>query len=291
MFTNNGMGMGMNPAMGAMGGYAYNGMAQPVQKFNNPLTPEQIKRLQQKQDQFSLGLTEEEMLRGVCNHRNAEGTGDALVFDPVTGVARCTICGYQFRPVEANVTPEEIRDDVDRIVDILQTIKLMYIDLPAEAAMEYFQIIPLISKIPQLFEFAAKNMAKHETFNWQYNNRNMGTMTMFQNLQNMFAGGAMNPNMGMQMGMAPQQPGYGFNPAMGMAPQMSAPVAPTNGFGYPGASMAAPQAPAYNPAVPNYQFTPNPAMSTMPVAPTTPVAPEAPAAQAAETTVTQTVNP
>ena len=133
------------------GYYNYQGMApQAVQKFNNALTAEEIQRLQQKVQQFSLGITEEEYLRGVCNHRNAEGTADTLVIDPVTGKVRCATCGYEFSPVEPNMTPEELQDDVNRIVDILQTIKLLYIDLPADAARNYFQIIPMLEKIPQL---------------------------------------------------------------------------------------------------------------------------------------------
>ena len=267
----------MAGAAPTMGGFNYQGMPQAVQKFNNPLTAEQIKKLQQKGAQFSLGITEEEYLRGVCNHRNLEGTSDTLIYDSLTGEARCTICGYQFKPIEANVSPEEIKEDVERIVDILQTIKLMYIDLPADAAKEYFQIIPLIEKIPQLFDFAAKNMTKHESYNWQYNNRNMGAINMFNNLQSMFAGGG--------MGM-PQATGYNPQP-MYQQPQ--------GGFGYPGAStmMSNPmmnQPAGYQPqSQAGYAFTPNPAASTAPVAPTV-TAPEPPKAPAETTTVTQNVN-
>lgn len=278
MYDNNGMMMGQQPTMG---GYAYQGMGQPVQKINNVLTPDQIKRLQQKSQNFSLAISEEEMLRGICTHRNAEGTADALVFDPMTGIARCTICGYEFKPIDPDIKPENLKADVDNIVDILQTIKLMYVDLPAEAAKEYFPIIPLIEKIPQLFEFAAKNMAKHEIFNWQYNNRNMGAVSMFNNLQNMFANGvAYNPAYNNMNGYMPQQPMMG-------QPQQFAPQQPvagypgmSNGFGYPGASQPTPN-PAfamggYAPQTAGYQFVPG----QQPVAPqaTTPVAPEAPQA-------------
>ena len=94
---NNGMGQPM------MGGYAYQGMQNPTPKFTNVLTQEQIKQLQQKQQQFSLGLTEEERLRGICNHRSADGNSDTLVFDPVTGTARCVICGHEFKPIDPDM--------------------------------------------------------------------------------------------------------------------------------------------------------------------------------------------
>ena len=252
----------------------YQGMQNPAPKFNNPLTGEQIKRLQQTSQQFSLNISEEEMLRAICNHRNAEGTGDALNFDPVTGEARCTICGYKFRPIEAEVSSEQIKDDVYRIQDILQTIKLMYIDLPAEAAKDFFPVIALLDKVPQLFDFAAKNMAKHESFGWQYNGKNMGAINMFNNLQNIFGGMMMNQF---------QQPNPAMNPAMaGMGmpnPQMNP------GFGYPGAGMGMSN-PAFNagyaPQTAGYQFVPG--QQQVP----TPTAPEAPTAPA-NTTVTETV--
>lgn len=268
-----------------MMGYQYAGFqGSPAQKFTNVLTPEQIQKLQQKGDQFSLTVTEEEFLRGVCNHRSADGTHDTLVYDSITGEARCTTCGYVFRPIEADCSPATIQDNVDRIIDILQTIKLMYVDLPAEAAKEYFQIIPLIGKIPKLFEFAAKNMSKHELSMWQYNDKNMGAMKMFNNLQGLFNGGMYNPQMAQPMGMgyqaAPMYNPQMAQPQMGMGYQ-AAPMG--NAFGYPGAQMG------YQAAAQNYAYTPDPSQATQPVPVTVPTA-SAPEAKAAEdVTVTQNV--
>ena len=282
----------VNP-YGMQGGYQFNGMQNgQMPKIPNVLNAEEIKELQQQRSQFSLGLTKREALQAACNHRTADGMNDTLVYDNVTGIATCTICGYQFRPVEAEATYETIKDASDRIVDILQTIKIMYTDLPAEAAKEYFQIIPLIGKIPQLFEFAAKNFAKHEYNGWSYNNHNMGGIAMLQNLSTMFGGGMqMQPNFGQPM--QPQFNGYAMNPQQpvgypnGMAPQMPG----VNPFGYAGASQpvmpnpamapAAPQQPVQNGYAPQsqgYSYQPNV---------TAPAAPEAPAV--AEDSVKQTV--
>lgn len=273
-----------------MGGYNYQGMPQPQQKWSNVLTPEQINRLRKSENEFSLGITEEESLRARCNHRSDDGTHDTLVFDPVTGEARCTICNYKFRPIEPNISFDDIKDDVSRILDLLQTIKLMYIDLPDQAAAEYFQIIPLIEKIPQLFEYAAKNMTKHETYNWQYNNGNMGAMNMLNNLQQAFSNG-MNM-MGQQQMGAPMGMGVPNGMPVGMVPPamqyqqqpMAAPMM-NNGFGYPGAG-------SYQPQTAGYQFTPNqPApVANAPATQSAPVtAPTAPDATAETATVQQTV--
>lgn len=271
-----------------MGGYFWNPQqvqAQP--KVMNALTEDEIKQLQQTSNQFSLGLTEKESLQAACTHRVADGSHDSLVFDPITGVARCTICGYEFRPVDENTDISEIRDSAEKIVDILQTIKLLYTDLPANAAREYFQIIPLIMKTPQLFEFAAKNFAKHELNSWQYNNQNMGGIAMLQNLGAMFGSGQ--PMMGAQQPMMGQPMnnqfvGYPQQPMMGQ-PMMMGAQPGVNPFGYAGASQQ-------QPVNPGYQYQPG--QVQQPVQPTVaaPVAAEAaPTQEAAQSeTVATKVN-
>ena len=258
-----------------MGGYQFNGYQnQQIPKVMNVLSNEEIKELQQSTSQFSLGLTNKEILQGACNHRSPDGTQDTLVFDQNTGIARCTICGYEFRPIEADTSYETIKDAADRLVDILQTIKIMYTELPAGAAREYFQIIPLIGKIPQLFEFAAKNFAKHEYNAWSYQNHNMGGAAMLQNLNNIF-GASMQP-------MNPQ-----FNPYAGQPQQPVGypnPVMQGNAFGYPGASMAPQQ--GYMPMNQGFQYTPNQPVNNQ-VAPTV-AAPQAPAPAVAPTADTAT---
>lgn len=269
------------PGMGM--GFNYGGIPQNQQKIMNNLTAEEIQKLQQQHSQFSLGLTERESLQAACNHRVPDGSDDSLVYDKETGIVRCTICGYEFRPIEPDESYESIKDASDRIIDILQTIKMMYTDLPPQAAREYFQIIPLIAKVPQLFEFAAKNFAKHEFNNWSYNHPNMGGMALLANLNNMF--GATNmyqqPQMGAPMGapgmVPPPQPmgmqagfpqaAYGQNPFYGTPAPTPGYAPQANGFAYNPAAQPAPQ-----------------------VAPTV-AAPQAPAAEAAPAaeTVTQTV--
>ena len=271
----------MMPPM--MGQYQYQPQQQ-VHKQMNALSAEEIKQLQQERSQFSLGLTTREMLQRSCTHRSIDGMSDSLTYDPVTGVARCSICGYEFKPIEAETSLETIKDSCDTIVDILQTIKILYTDLPADAAREYFQIIPLIGKIPQLFEFAAKNFAKHEANNWQYNNYNMGGISMLNNLNNMFGmgmGGMAPQPMYQQPMMNPQQPTMAGYPQAAYGAPMGG-----NAFGYQGASQVPPQ--GYAPTNPGFQYQPTP--QATPAAPTV-SAPAAPADAAPATdTVTQNVS-
>lgn len=265
-----------------MGGYFYNGYpAQAQPKVMNYLTAEEIEQLQKKEGSFNLCLTETESLQARCNHRTKDGVSDALKLDPITGEATCTICGYKFRPVDTDTSMENIIDATNKVVDILQTIKLLYTDLPAQAAIEYFQIIPLITKIPKLFEFACKAFSKHEYNAWSYNQANMGGMALLANLQNGFGGG-------FGFGQQPQFNAYAPQPNQPVGYPQQQPMMGANPFGYPGAQPVQPMMGGYQPQNPGYQFQPGQAAPVAPAA--APVAtPEAAPAPTAETTVTNTV--
>ena len=277
MFNNNPYGnFGQQQWIPQGTGYQFNGGQQTAQKINNVLTNEEIQRLVQKENQLSLQLTEKEVLRAKCNHRRADGLDDAIVEDPVTGLSRCTICGYEFRPVEDWSSPEIIQDAVNAVLDILQTIKIIYTTMSPEVAAEYFQIIPLIEKIPELFKYAVKDYTKRVQYDpYTYNNKSMGVMNLF----NMLCGGMMgqqaapyNPQMDPNVQQAPQ-----FNPAFGgyAAPQYAAPgygMPMSNGFGVP--------APGYAPQTAGFQYNPQPQVAPQAAAPT--------ADAAATTTTTET---
>ena len=230
------------------GGY----QPQQVQKFASTLTEEEIEKLTKSASKFSLGITQEERARGVCNHRSADGMTDTLIRDELTGKWKCKICGYTFHEVDSSTTIEEISEVIKQVIDILQTTKLMFIDMPVETAREFYQIIPLLEKIPNLFDLAAKNLAKHETFGWNVKNPNMSAYSMFQNLNNLYGGGLM---MGTPMGqpyMAPQQP---YMPNMAQQP-MGQPYAQQPFMNQPQMSMGyQPQSNGfmYNPAPTGYQ--------------------------------------
>jgi hypothetical protein len=258
-------------------------MVQPnVPKIMNVLSAEEIKELQQQRAQFSLGLTAREAKQAACNHRSIDGLSDSLVYDQNSGAVTCQICGYTFKPLDVNASPAVIQESVDNIVDILQTIKMIYTDMPAEAAREFFQLIPLLLKVPQLFEFAAKSFNKHELNRMQYGNRNMNGMAMLQNLNALFGAAPMQQQpTGYGYGYAAPQP---MNVPVGYPNPATAPVGTVTPFGYPGASQQQPA--AYQPTTAGFAYTPNVAA---PTAVPNVSAPAAPAETPAETTVTESV--
>ena len=267
----------------------YQGMQQNPQaatRFENALTADEIEQLQKKVSQFSIAITNEERLRAICNHRDKTGTKDACIEDPITGNMRCTICGYEFKPIDPNTHIEDIKESVQVIENILQTIKLLYIDLPPEAARDYFQIIALIDKIPSLFEFAGKNFSKHEVNQWNLYGRQPGVINMFNNLMNAFGGGQMmqpgmmNPQMMNQPAGMPtygnmNMGGFGYpGTAPSMNQQMQQPM--SNGFGFVGQ----PQQPMeYQPQTGGFQYVPQqPTAGTPTVNPNPAAQPQAPVA-------------
>ena len=80
----------------------FNGYNQAPTAQMNVLTNEEISQLMKKENSFSLALSETDKLRAACNHRRPDGLNDAL-YDDEDGAVRCSICGYKFRPIDANV--------------------------------------------------------------------------------------------------------------------------------------------------------------------------------------------
>lgn len=228
-------------------GAQYMGNPQPV-KIQNFLTDEEIQKLIKQENSFSLAITQEEKMRATCNHRWANGQ-DAIVETP-DGKCKCQICQYEFIPLDSNTSPEVLYESVNNVLDIIQTIKMLYINMPADAAREYFVIIPLIERLPKLFEHAVKCYSKYDNFDpYKFNDRNMGTMALFNMLSsalNNGAGYAQQP----QQQAAPQQ---FFNPAMNMGVNgafgypYSNPM--SNGFGF--------NTMGYQPQTNDFQYNPN----------------------------------
>lgn len=247
---------------GQQGGFnQFNGFnSAQVQPIKNALTDEQIKQLQQNSNAFSLSITERDVLRAKCTHRQPDGLHDSLTLDENTGIARCLICGYEFRPIDPSVSLDSIADSIASVIDILQTIKLLFPTIPADAVGEYFQIIPLLEKAPEFFKLAVKESLKYDTNAWTYGNNNMGGAAMFANLLNSF-GGFM-PN---QQPM--QQPQFMNAPMMGqpVVPQQQPVMPGGNPFGFPGASQ---QPQVYQPTTtPGYSFSPNVTTAAAPAQP------------------------
>ena len=202
--------MDYNYTMPTGTGWNYPGQDPRTQtKVKNVLTGEEINKLFQKGNSFSLAITEMERLRAICTHRFENGM-DALQ-DIGGGAQRCQICGHEFIPVPVSSSKEDIQATVDAFKDALQTIKLLYLDMPADAAREFFVLIALADKVPDLFECACKDYIRHEKFMpGVYGSRAANVLSIY----NMIMGGA-GPESYMQFDEQgrPINPGFSQNSA------------------------------------------------------------------------------
>ena len=189
---------GYNNAMN----YGYNRPKMPDP--TNPLTKEDMALLKQKAPQFSLAISNVDALKAICTHRNENG--EQLIQNN-DGTVTCAICGTTFRPVNAD--PETVKQIFESAVNCLETIKIMYMDIPNDVTRAYFQMIPFLEKGPQLYKIANDHYQRYNNSSVIAGNYNTGG--------NAFAlySALMNPGAAMGIGM-PQQMPYG---QPGMAPQ------------------------------------------------------------------------
>lgn len=257
-------------------GFGY-GVARPQARNTQPLTPEQIQKLRTNSEAFDMKVTQEELWAAACTHK--EKTGQSALRDNGDGTFTCSICHKTFKLADLAIS--DVEASVANIIDVLQTCKTVYLDAPDELIVQYFQMIPLLEKLPKLWNHAMRNFAQYDGYNPAMNQYPIG--------YNGFA--AINQLMtNPYMGGVPA--GYGQVPAgYGVAPQapvyVQQPAAP---YG------AMPVAPGYNPvAFGQPMNVPAPAAAPMPgvmpgMAPAAPVAPAAAPAQQAEVQQQQVFN-
>lgn len=269
------------------------GYAQVPQKpkNTNPLTKEQAAELRQKGGGLSLVPTKEEVLQAICTHRDLT-TGESRLVPNDDGTVTCTICGSTFSTLE--VDQEQVKEATNVIIDILQNTKALYLDIPEQVCADYFKIIPLVAKIPQLYKVASDNFKQYEGINpvsmegsnnlfARYNMMTGPTAPMYAQpmqyqpmyQQPVYQQPAYDPNMAVY-NQVPQQPFYGQQ-----AMQMTAEAPIGNPFyGQPQ------QAPAYQqPVAPQPQFTNiNNAATAAAPAQTAPATPTAPVKENVEVT-------
>ena len=277
----------------------------PVAHAKSWLTPEQRSSLQKTVQKFNLAASEEDVIKGNCNHYNENGTCALVPDADGSDGYTCSICGTHF--TMRDFTKEEVQNATDNILDILNNIKVMYLSLDPSAATTYFQIIPFIEKVPKLYDIASTDFKKYDNAAMYvngYNRTNAFDNFRAMNNPGMFGafGGYQQPMYGMpQQPMGYQQPAYGYapqgmNPMYGQyqqpAPQPQAGYQPqAQGFAMNPQGAAAPQQPQANvyqggyaqaPVAPQPQVAP----AQQPTAPTPVAAPtQAPQAPATDVKV------
>ena len=124
------------------------------------LTPEQIASLRKNMPEFTPTIPAEEYVRAQCNHVDPNGNFAAV--PTADNEYRCTICDAKFSVNP--ISDQDINKAVKIVTDALELTKLAYGNCP-DNAKEFFIIIPLLKKIPSLYEIAMANLDKFEAAN------------------------------------------------------------------------------------------------------------------------------
>lgn len=243
---------------------------QPRARNTQPLTNEQIASLRKNSETFNMKVSQEEILRAICTHKD-KNTGDYTLneigSDEKGSIWKCSICGEEFHFLD-EISVDEVDRIVKDMIDVLQTSKSIYLDAPEEMVKQYFQMIPLLRKLPYLWAQSLANFNKYVgnanspfAMNYSYPNN-------FATLGNIIGGAWANPAMGNPWypptqqptnGWYPQQPAYDPNMMNYQAvPQQPMNNGWSNGWGNPM---------AYNqPQMPPQQATQAPPVGTVPEA-------------------------
>lgn len=214
--------MTTSPYVGA--NYAY-----PTMQYANikrptmtqPLTIEEQQALASKGGAFSTMVAKEDIYKSICTHKK---DGQLVLHNNGDGTYTCPVCQETF--AEPDLDPQHVREVTREMINMLQMIKTCYMDIPENTAREFFPIISLLEKVPQLSEIAMRNFAQYEQGTMIQNGGNPYSFNAYQSLIGgpAYQGyGAQQPMM-QPMASQPmyqqpmQQPMYQPQP-MAMAPQ------------------------------------------------------------------------
>ena len=224
-----------NPYMGGqnpyfMGQPTYYNQAMQAPSNQNALTNEEIQRLRSTRptDTLNLSVEPEEILRAMCTHKD-NGRDVVQMVQDGSGDVWCPICGKRWSPEQLSL--EEVTDLTNRLIGQMQNARWSG-EYPQAVAREYFAMIPLLEKFPELFKYATKNFNRYMGQAGMFNAQDANIYNMYNSL---FTGGAgaygyaqPNPYMASgAMAMKPAAPVQQANPAIN---PMQAPVYGAPGF-------------------------------------------------------------
>ena len=191
--------LGFQPQPQQQAGYFYQPQPVKAAMMKNPLTPEEVAELQKNRATgFTMTVNQLDFTAAACTHKTKDHGMQTI--DNPDGTVTCKICGATFRPVELSTA--QVAEATQNLLDILQSIKYFYVDIPDSVAKEFFQIIPLLEKTPQLYDIAVNNFNSYigGSNGVQYSNGQQGGFAML----NALGTGAMYQGYGAMQGYAPQ---------------------------------------------------------------------------------------
>lgn len=171
-------------------------------------------------------VTEEDSARAICPHRNLRGE-DTTTYNP-DGSRTCNLCGENFKMVG---DPEFVEQITDEVMNIFNTIKVCWLDIPVEFGREYMKIIPFVKQLPKVYRAAMASFDKFENQNTIGGVAGANPFTLYSSMMGApIYGYPQQPQTQLvQSGIGPDgQPVYTQQPVQSQAPVATAPT--VNGF-------------------------------------------------------------
>ena len=199
--------------MGApVGGYYYQDA--PKLQMTQGLNPDQLKTLR-KTSGFNLDISQDELYRSFCTHRT---DNKFAVTQDDEGKFTCSLCGTQFTPFDGDVN--DAKALVEKVVDLMETTKMQSLTLPTKTIQDFFQIEPVLKRLPDLYAQSINDFkrATGSDGGYMYGQDN-NAFAMYQNMINPYAGNGGYYDPAMMNGQM-----YGAQPAPYAAPQYQQPM-------------------------------------------------------------------
>lgn len=275
--------MNYGQPMYGMGGAIYNqpgyyNYGLPTPNNNPSLTAEEMKLIAtQNPSKLDITITEADKFRAICNHKDQNKIDRVVQLSDGSGDVFCPICNYRWNP--DNLSKEEVKELCDKLIAAMQNAKWVG-DYGVELTRQYFAMIPLLEKFPDLYEYAMKQFNRYCSTNGYASANDAAIYSQYNNLMGFSSGYGYNPQpqgyygstvnpqytqapqYGMQMNPyaaqgVVQQPATNVNPMQ--APQYGMPMNPYATQGYDPYAAQAPMqptpgvgAPINGMAAPNY---------------------------------------
>lgn len=135
----------------------------PMPQNQNALTEDEIKRITTtKPSKLDITVPEDEIIRSMCTHKHNGRDVVVLTNDANHTTCYCPICGKTWK--DRTYTKEEVQELVYDLISAMQHAKWVA-DFPIQLVREYFAMIPILEKFPDLYEYAMKNFNRYMTQN------------------------------------------------------------------------------------------------------------------------------
>ena len=128
----------------------------------NAITEEEIKLIAaSKPNKLDINISQEDNIRAMCTHKH-NGQDVVQLINDESGDVWCPICQERWSP--SRMTKEDITNAVNVIISQMQNAKWAG-DLNVALVRDYFPMIPLLKKFPEIYEYSMQTFNKYASQN------------------------------------------------------------------------------------------------------------------------------